>query len=342
MRALITRINKKHGAGTIVLGSQITQPMLSRISSGSLGLDVAIGGGWVTNHWTEVIGHESVGKTLLVLKTIAYHQKRDPDWTVVWFATEDFVESYAEMLGCDIERIIVVNENRMESVYEWAKEFVELKAVDCIVIDSLPALIPAREMDATMEDWQPGLAAFITGKFFRKTGKIQRSLVEEERPCIGFVINQYREKIGTMFGDPRTTPGGKAKNFAYFMRVEVQRAEWINNTRNDPIGQVLKVINVKNKTAPPRRSALIDVYFADGNGFKAGSFDIIKDITNAALAYDVIQREGKGSMYTFGEERWRGKEAINKALRAEPKLRQQIRKAVMAEATNTTSTRGKS
>lgn len=324
----MAKINKKSGAGTVILGSEIFQPLRETITSGSLSLDVALGGGWATNHWIEIVGHESVGKTLIVLKTIAANQKLNPNFTTVWFATEDFVDSYASMLGVDLSRIIVENENTMEAVYEHTIEFLDTRAIDCVVIDSYPGLVPAREEDATMEDNQPMLAAFLTGKFFRKSNpSMKRSLTEDERPVTGFVINQWREKM-TTYGDPRTTPGGKAKNFFYFQRVDVRRKEFIKNTKSEPIGQVIEIVNLKNKYARPGRVGQIDAYISTGKGFKAGDYDTVKDVVSAAIAYDVIKREGARN-YSFGGQTWAGRPKLDAAIKSDAKLRGRVRRAVM-------------
>ena len=327
------KINKKHGADTVVIGSQIRKPEREVITSGSLEIDVALGGGWAVGHWIEVVGHESAGKSLIVLKTIAANQKRDPNFTTIWFATEDFVEDYAVMLGVDLDRVIVENLNELESVYQHCIDFMETKAIDCIVIDSLPGLVPIREDDATMEDFQPGLVAFLTGKFFRKSQhSIKRSLVaENDRPVTGFVINQWREKIGVMRGDPRTTPGGKGKNFFFFQRVDVQRAEWIDTSKGRHIGQTIRVKNIKNKYAPPGREGLVDAYFASGNGHRAGEYDLVKDIVSAGTAYDVITRPDK-SHYEFGDLSWFGRPNMEADLRDDPALRKRLHRAVLAAA----------
>lgn len=331
VKAVIAKIKKKHGDDTIVMGSDISLAKVPTITSGSLSLDVALGGGWAANHWIEVCGHESAGKTLIVLKTIAANQALDSNWTVIWFATEDFSESYAEMMGVDLDRVVVMNENEMEAVYESAKEFLDTRSIDCIVIDSLPGLVPAREMDGTMEDFQPGLVAFLTGKFFRKTNpSMKRSLVIEERACTGFIINQWREKIGG-YGDPRTTPGGKGKNFFFYQRVDVKRDEWINNTKDDHIGQVIKVSNIKNKIARPGRVGMIDAYFAKGKGFEPGDFDLVKDSISAAIAYEVIERPDK-LHYTFGGQTWNGRPKMEAALAEDAELAGLLRKEVLAVA----------
>ena len=332
LSTVISKIRKKHGDDAVVIGSEIHTPERPTITSGSLSIDAALGGGWAVNHWIEIVGHESSGKTFLVLKTSAANQKLDPNWTVVWFATADFVEDYASMCGVDLERVIVVDENTMEVVFEQCIEFLDTKAVDCIVIDSLPGLVPAREDENTMEDFQPGLGAFLTGKFFRKSNpSMKRSLVldNEERPVTGFVVNQWREKIGS-YGDPRTTPGGKAKNFFFFQRVDVKRTEWIRNTKNEPIGQTMEIKNIKNKYARPGRVGQVDAYVARGRGFEAGDFDVVKDIKSAALAYGVIGQSG--SYFTYGEEKYKGHAGLEEALRTDGKLRASVRKATVKAA----------
>lgn len=333
VRAVMQRINKKNGPGTVILGSQITEPIRETITSGSLNLDAALGGGWATNHWIEVIGWESTGKTYLVLKTIAANQKLDPNWTTVWFATEDFSEQYAEMLGVDLSRIILENENLMETVYQHAIDFLDTKGIDCMVIDSLPYLVPAREDDGDMVDFQPGLPAFLTGKFFRKSqGSIKRSLTNPERPCTGFVINGWREKIGSR-GDPRTSSGGKSKNFVFFQRVDVTRDELITDSKLRPVGQTMKIKNLKNKYARPGLIGYVDAYVSNYQGHKAGEFDLAKDTVSAALAYDVISKPDK-SHYAFGDQQWYGRPNLDAAIKEDRQLRLRVRKAVLAAASS--------
>lgn len=325
--AIIKKANKKYGDGTAIRGAEISQEAIPRLSSGSLALDVALGGGWAANQWNEVIGDESQGKTAVVLRTIAANQAKDPNFTCVWFASEEFVPSYATMIGCDLSRMVVIEENTMEAVFQLAIEVLGERAADIVVIDSLPALVSVREGDGTMEDLQPGQAAILTGKFFRKAApSIRRSMTEEQRACTGIIINQYREKIGG-YGDPRTTPGGKAKNFYYFIRAEVRREEWITNTKDKRIGQVIRVRNVKNKTAPPGEDAFMDFYFADGRGMSAGQFDAVKEVMNIALAKEVVTRAG--AYYRYNGEQWQGREALFDALKKDDKLAAAVTKEVM-------------
>jgi recombination protein RecA len=329
LRAVIAKINKTHGQGSVMLGSEIPIPLIEHITTGSLSFDAALGGGWAQNHFNEIIGNESAGKTLVALKTIAANQALDPSWMTVWFASEDFNKPYARMMGVDLSRVILREEVLMELVYSEIIEFLETREVDCIVLDSLPALEPMREADNTMEDFQPGLGAFLTGKFFRMSNPvIKRPLTGAGRSVTGLVINQWREKIGG-YGNPRTTPGGRAKNFFYYQRVEVRRDAWIDNTRGNHIGQAIKMTNEKNKLAPPGRVGLVDAYFADGGGFVAGDYDTTKDIVSAAIAYGVIDRGEKRGQWVFGQHSWPNRPRLDDAVSEDAKLRTAIKRAVL-------------
>jgi recombination protein RecA len=205
----------------------------------------------------------------------------------------------------------------------------DARAVDMIVIDSLPALVPGDEMEKTMEEFTMGLGARLTGKFFRKASKAQkRSLVHEDRGCTGIMINQWRDKIGVMWGDPLTTPGGKAKNFHYFCRVEVKRDEWIK-AKDETVGQTIKARTMKNKTYRPQQVAVVDYYFADTTGFSRGEYDTVKDVVNIAIAYELVTRAG--AYYSYGDQKWQGKDGVLQAVREDLDLRDKITKEVFAK-----------
>jgi recombination protein RecA len=330
VKALAALINKKHGSDMVVLASEVSD-MVPRVPSGSLSLDIILGGGWPANQWVEIIGDESSGKTAVALKTIAANQERDPEFITVWIAAEKWVSEYAEMCGVDLERVLVVETNDMETAYDTAIRFAESKEIDCIVIDSLPALVPAAEDEKDMEGSTVGRGALLTGKFFRKVGKAtKRSLTEAERPVLGIVVNQWRQKIGVMYGDPRTTPGGVGKNYAYFVRVEVRRGDWIEigpSSDREKIGQTLRIRTVKNKTAPAQRDAFVDYYFSDGGPVPAGSYDLSKEIAAVAVMEEIITR--RGAFYEYNGHRWRGKDALFEGLRDDPDLYATLRKEVM-------------
>jgi recombination protein RecA len=330
--AVIDEINKEYGPETVVLGSQIRFSEIPRISSGSLALDVALGGGWTVNSWHEIYGDESSGKTTIILKTIAAHQATDPNWTVFWIAAEDFVPSWARELGCDTDRIVVMQTNVLEEATNAAVRVLESRTVDALVIDSLPALSPVSESEGSMDDTQVGLAARLLGKFFRKAyTAMKRSMVETDRPVTCFMVNQWREKIGLTWGDPRVTPGGRAKNYWYFTRVELKRDEWLTEgeKRNQrKVGLSIKCLIKKNKGFPPERVAAFDFYFDHNEvGVSPGSYDPAKEILNLAIYYDVITT--KGAYYYHGDESWHGRTALEEQVRWDLTLRQTLQDAVM-------------
>lgn len=332
LKALASQINKKFGDGMVVRASEVTD-RTKRITSGSLAIDLALGGGWPANQWSEIIGDESSGKTAIALKTIAANQQRDPDFITVWVAAERWVSEYAEMCGVDLDRVFVVDASdmTMETAYDAVIDFAASKEIDCIVIDSLPALVPGDEDEKTMEGSTVGRGALLTGKFFRKVGKAtKRSLTTEERPVMGLMINQWRQKIGVMYGDPRTTPGGVGKNYSYFVRAEIRRGDWIEvGTGKDKerVGQTIQFRTIKNKTAPAQRVAFVDFYFAEGNGAYPGDYDFAKEVLAIAMMEDIVER--KGAFYSYGENKWRGKDETLEAIREDVDLYEQIRDEVL-------------
>lgn len=329
LKATIEKINSKLGEGTVVLGSEIKREFAPRCTTGSLSLDVALGGGWPMNQWNEVIGMESSGKTAIVLKTIAANQARDKQWTAVWFDAErSYDPEWAAKLGVDNARTIVVSENGMETVYQATIDFLQSQNVDAVIIDSLPALVPEREDDATMEDLQVGLGALLTGKFFRKQqGATKRSLIKAERAVVGIMINQWRDKIGG-YGDPRTTPGGRGKNFFYVVRLEVKRDEWIEE-KQTRYGQTIKAYTMKNKTAVPHKTAMMDFYFDDLAPFSAGEYDRVKEIVNVGVLSGVIRQAG--GWYRRGEEqKWKGRQGLYDAFRKDETLCGEVEAEVLA------------
>ena len=323
-------INKKMGDDTIVLGSEITQ-MGGRLTTGSVAIDVALGGGWPSNQWHELIGEASNGKTALALKTIAANQKNDPEFTTVWVAAEEWVPGYAEMCGVDVSRVYVVSTNIMEEAYEAVIKIVESKAVDCIVLDSLPALVPGAEDQKEMEEATVGRGALLTNKFFRKVGKAsKRSLIRPERPFIGLIINQWRSKVGVMYGDPRTTPGGLGKDYAFFTRIEVRRDEWIEagtGQEKRKVGQSIKVRVIKNKSAAPGQIAVVDFYFANGGDLNAGDFDFAKEVVAIGILNKVITRAG--AYYRYGESQWQGQDGMLQAIREDIDLQETLQRDVL-------------
>jgi recombination protein RecA len=341
-RALMAQVIKEHGEGAIVLGSEMV--VADRFTTGSLSLDIALGGGWPANHWIEVIGEESHGKTAIVLKTIAANQARDPEFTTMWLAAEHYDTDQAAALGVDNDRVLVVSTQAMEYAYETILKFAESRAVDCIVLDSYPALIADDEAEKDMDEAVVAVGARLTGKFFRKAGAVtKRDMKGQERPFLGIIINQYRDMIGGFSpqGTPKTTPGGKAKNYAFYVRVEVRRAEWIDEARpgkgKTRVGQVIKVKTIKNKSAAPQQIASVDFYFRDAPvmGFTRGDYDVAKEIQTMGVLYDVIKRSG--AYFYVGDKtnpthRWRGKEAMLGGIREDLGLQEDLKAEILDRA----------
>lgn len=335
--ALMAKINKKFGAGTIIPASEYLRP--ARFPTGSPSLDLALGGGWPGNQWAEVIGMESSGKTTVVLKSIAACQKANPEFTALWVAAEPYDVEWAQTLGIDNKRILRHSTTAMEDAYTVMLEAAASRAVDAIVLDSYPALIPDEEAAKAMDESTVGLGARLTGKFFRKAGyATARSLTGEERPLLGIVINQWREKIGgySPQGTPRTTPGGLAKNFAFYTRLEVSRAEWIDEKIPDKgavrCGQVIKAKTIKNKSAAPQKVASMDFYFQDTQslGFQAGDYDVVKELVTLGVLMDIITRAG--AYFAFGTMRLRGRDALVDYLRGDLTAQEELHDAVFARA----------
>jgi recombination protein RecA len=322
-------INKKLGGDTVVVASEARIP--GRITSGSLTLDVVLGGGWPVNQWTEIIGEASHGKTAIVLKTIAANQAKDPNFTAVWIAGEPFDVKYAEMCGVDTERVLIVETNIMEDAYEAAIQFCDSKGVDLLVIDSLPSLVPSTEDEKSMDEMTVGRGALLTNKFFRKVSKAtKRSLTEEERGITGILINQYRMKIGVMYGDARTTPGGLGKDYAMAIRCEVKRDDWLEVGTGDSkrrAGQTIRVRTIKNKTFPPQQTAYLDFWFANGGPLDAGDYDTAKEIVALSYLNGIVER--KGAWYYYKEHKWNGQQAMLDGIREDINLTEEISKAVM-------------
>lgn len=330
-KKVMAAINKRFGENTVVIGEDIRADLLTRVTTGSTTFDYVLGGGFPANQWNELIGEPSHGKTAIALKTIAANQALDPEYITVWVAAEQWVPEYAAMCGVDTSRVIVVETNIMEEAYDAVIAFAESKSVDAIVIDSLPALVPGPENEKNMDEMTVGRGALLTNKFFRKAGAaMKRSLIEAERPILGIIINQWRMKIGVMHGDPRTTPGGVGKDYAYFTRSEVRRDEWIevgSGTNKVRVGQRIKIRVTKNKTAPPQQIAYIDYYFSDHSIYSAGDYDTAKEIAAMSIVKQIVDRRG-GWIY-FGERKWQGVEAFANSIREEVELFEELRDQVL-------------
>lgn len=330
--ALAAKLNKAHGEGAVIVASEVAKPL--RFPSGSLSLDVSLGGGWSANKWAEVVGLESHGKTATILKTLAACQAVNPDFTTLWVAGEHYDEDQAAALGVDNTQVLLEPTQDLEVVYDTVLEHIADRAVDLVVIDSYPALIAPDEGTKTVAD--PATiaeGARLTGKFFRKMGAagLRNPRDPHDSPWFGLFVNQWRDVIGWQpTGSPGITPGGKAKNYAFYQRVEIKRTEFIKETANGySVGQVIKAKPFKNKGGPPRREAVIDFYFADAPklGFKRGDYDLAKEAVVMGILFHVIRKSG--GWYYIGKQKWQGVDNLIDGVRQDPDLLQFVHTVVL-------------
>lgn len=353
VQALVAEMNKPpagkdsktpggYGPGTVMLASDIVQP--DRITTGSLAFDVALGGGWPVNQWHEIVGLESAGKTTICLQTIAANQEVNPDFLAVWIAAEWYDPDFAEMCGVDNSRVVVVNENIAENAFGVALKWLTSQQCDLLVMDSLPAMTPGDEAEAAMEEVNVALMARLTNKFFRKQGSAgKRAMAGNERPCTGLLINQWRDKIGIQWGDPRTTPGGNGKNYSFFTRTEVRQDEWLTYSADGTkankvrVGQTIKCRVFKNKSAPPHRVATFDFYFENAEVHAAGTIDTFKEIVGLGVVHGVIKppadHSNKSSWLEYHGVRANGADNMCDALAQDLDVAEVLRKEVLATAT---------
>lgn len=339
-QAVLAQINKSLGEGTAVLASDMVIP--KRFTSGSLSLDIILGGGWPGNQWVEIIGRESAGKTACALKTVAANQRKNPDFMTLWVAGEHYDVAQAAALGVDNDRVAVVPTQEMEKALELMLVASGSQEYDCVILDSYPALIPGEEDEKAMDEAAVAMGARLFGKYWRKAGKAtKRASDGSERPMMGIIINQYRDKIGgfSKFSIPQTSPGGHAKDYAYFTRLDISRDEWITEKRPGvkdpvPVGQTIKMRTIKNKAAPPQQVAKVNFYFRDAPilGFRRGDYDTGEEFVRVGIDLGVIKRSG--GWYYYADRKWQGKPSLEVDMRCEPELAAELRAEVLEIARN--------
>jgi len=339
MNQFINKTNRQFGVGTAIKAAEIKPP--PRLTSGSLSLDVILGGGWPANgQWVEVRGKESAGKTAIAYKTIAANQK-NPDFNALWIAAEPYDVDQAHALGVDNSRVTVIATQKMEFAFEMAVDAASSQEFDVIVIDSYPALVPDEEADKAMDEFTTATGARNFNKFIRKAGLASRRAADgTDRPLTGIIINQYRDKIGgfARYGVPQTTPGGHGKDYFYYTIVKVARDDWIMEKRSgnpDPVavGQTIKLTTEKNKANAPRQTISLDFYFREAPvlGFHRGDYDTAKDFFTMGVLFGVIRKSGV--WYYYQEEKWQGKEKALEALRQDKTLQEDMAADVLSAAT---------
>ncbi|MFC4772665.1 recombinase RecA [Enterococcus hermanniensis] len=314
--AAMKKIEKNYGKGSIMkLGEKVDQ-QISTIPSGSLALDVALGvGGYPRGRIIEVYGPESSGKTTVALHAIAEVQKHGG--TAAFIDAEHALDpQYAQRLGVDIDELLLSQPDTGEQGLEIADALVSSGAVDIIVIDSVAALVPRAEIDGEMGDAHVGLQARLMSQALRKlSGSINKT------KTIAVFINQIREKVGVMFGNPEVTPGGRALKFYATIRLEVRRAEQLKNG-TDIVGNRTKIKVVKNKVAPPFKVAEVDIMYGLGISQEGELLDM-------AVEEDIIDKSG--AWYGYKEDRiGQGRENAKKYLADHPEMMAEVATRVRA------------
>ena len=314
----LRQIEKQFGKGSIMKLGETAGMQVETVPSGSLALDLALGvGGFPRGRIIEVYGPESSGKTTVALHAIAEVQKIGG--TAAFIDAEHALDPlYASKLGINIDELLLSQPDTGEQALEIAEALVRSGAVDIIVIDSVAALVPKAEIEGEMGDSHVGLQARLMSQALRKlSGAINKSKV------IAIFINQLREKVGVMFGNPETTPGGRALKFYSSIRLEVRRVETIKQG-NDMIGNRTRIKVVKNKVAPPFKQAELDIMYGEGISREGSIIDIGTDM-------DIINKSGAWYSYE-GDRLGQGRENAKQFLKDNPQIANAIEQKIREAA----------
>ena len=309
------KIEKDYGKGSIMMLGANPAEDIPVIKSGSIGLDVALGvGGFPRGRVIEIYGPESSGKTTLAIHAIAEAQKAGGIAAII-DAEHAFDRSYAEKLGVDVSNLIISQPDNGEQALEIADNLIRSGAIDIIVIDSVAALTPRAEIEGEMGDSKMGLQARLMSQALRKlTGSISKT----QTTCI--FINQLREKIGVMFGNPETTTGGNALKFYASIRLDIRRSGQLKDSE-DITGNRTKVKVVKNKVAPPFRKAEFDIMYGEG-------ISKIGEIIDLGVDFEIIKKSG--SWFSYGETKLgQGRDAVKAILIDNPELMEEIENKII-------------
>ncbi|GGI56343.1 recombinase RecA [Winogradskyella haliclonae] len=315
LKLTLDKLDKAYGKGTVMKMSDQAIEDVDAISSGSLGLDIALGvGGYPRGRVIEIYGPESSGKTTLTLHAIAEAQKAGGIAAFI-DAEHAFDRFYAEKLGVDLENLIISQPDNGEQALEIADNLVRSGAIDIIVVDSVAALTPKSEIEGEMGDSKMGLHARLMSQALRKlTGSISKT------NCTMIFINQLREKIGVMFGNPETTTGGNALKFYASVRLDIRRSTQIKDSNSTVMGNKTRVKVVKNKVAPPFKMAEFDIMYGEGVS-KVG------EILDIAVEHDIIKKSG--SWFSYDDTKLgQGRDAVKALIKDNPELMDELEEKV--------------
>ncbi len=315
LQMAMAKIEKDHGKGTIMkLGDDKIED-IPVIPTGSVGLNMALGvGGYPRGRVIEIYGPESSGKTTLAIHAIAEAQKQGGIAAII-DAEHAFDRFYAEKLGVDTDNLYISQPDSGEQALEVADELIRSSAIDIIVIDSVAALTPKAELEGEMGENKVGLQARLMSQALRK---LTATINKTNTTCI--FINQLREKIGVMFGNPETTTGGNALKFYASVRLDIRRASQIKDG-DEVIGNSTRVKIVKNKVAPPFRKAEFDIMFGEG-------ISRVGEIVDLGVEYGIVKKSG--SWFSYGDTKLaQGRDAVKQLLKDNPELAEEIEAKIM-------------
>jgi recombination protein RecA len=310
LKLTMDKIDKDFGKGSVMLMNERSQEPMEVVSTGSIGLDVALGiGGLPRGRVVEIYGPESSGKTTIATHVIAEAQKKGGMCAII-DAEHAFDSAYAQKLGVDVDNLLISQPDYGEQGLEIADRLILSGALDVVVIDSVAALVPKGELEGEMGDSKMGLQARLMSQALRK---LTATISKTNTICI--FINQLREKIGVMFGNPETTTGGNALKFYASVRLDIRRIAQIKDGE-EAVGNRVKVKVVKNKVAPPFRSAEFDIVFGEGIS-KTG------EIIDMGVELSIVQKSG--SWYSYGADKLgQGRDAVKQLLHDNPELATEI------------------
>ena len=319
LQLVLDKMDKAYGKGAVMrMGDSAIEEDIPVIPSGSLGLDLALGvGGYPRGRIIEIYGPESSGKTTLALHAIAEAQKQGGTAAFI-DAEHAFDRYYAQNLGIDIENLIISQPDNGEQALEIADNLIRSGAIDILVIDSVAALTPKAEIEGEMGDSKMGLQARLMSQALRKlTATVNKT------KCTIIFINQLREKIGVMFGNPETTTGGNALKFYSSIRLDIRRSTQIKDGNNDASGNRTRVKVVKNKVAPPFRLAEFDIMYGEGVS-KVG------EVLDIGVDMGIVKKSG--SWYSYDDARLgQGRDSVKDVLKDNPELMEEIESKIKAE-----------
>jgi len=314
------KIDKAYGKGTIMKMGENAIENIPVISTGSLSLDIALGvGGLPKGRVIEIYGPESSGKTTLAIHAIAEAQKKGGIAAFI-DAEHAFDRFYAEKLGVDVENLLISQPDNGEQALEIADQLIRSSAIDIIVIDSVAALTPKAEIEGEMGDSRMGLQARLMSQALRKL----TSSINKTNTCCIF-INQLREKIGVMFGNPETTTGGNALKFYASLRLDIRRASQIKDGE-DVVGNHTRVKVVKNKVAPPFKKAEFDIMYGEG-------ISKVGEILDLGVDLEIVKKSG--SWFSYGETKLgQGRESVKGVIKDNPELMDEIEQKIIEKNKN--------